>query len=90
MNYFNTNLDVSTCKAFIKSLKAKDYEYCIVALKNNASIVISNCERLTEKLAQESDFTDISIHQNSMNEINESKQYKTTHGNHGLFIDSLS
>ena len=90
MNYFKTNLDVVACKSFIKSLKAHDYEFCIVALKNNASIVISNCERLTEKLAQESDFTDISIHQNSMNEINESKQYKTTHGNHGLFIDSLS
>jgi hypothetical protein len=90
MNYFNTNLDVTNCKSFIKSLKAKDYEYCIVALKNNTSIVISNCEKLTEKLAQESDFTDISIHQNNMSEIHESKQYKTTHGNHGLLIDSLS
>ena len=90
MNYFKTNLDVSACKIFIKSLKAKDYEYCIVALKNNASIVISNCERLTEKLSLESDFIDIGVQQNNMSEIHESKQYKTTHGNHGLLIDSLS
>lgn len=90
MNYFKTNLDVANCKSFIKSLKAHDYEYCIVALKNNASIVISNCTNLTEKLLQEPDFTDIGVQQNNMSEIHESKQYKTTHGNHGLLIDSLS
>jgi rRNA-processing protein FCF1 len=90
MNYFNTNLDVAACKSFIKSLKAKDYEYCIVALKNNVSIIISNCENLTQKLSQESEFTNISVHQNNMSEIHEYKQYKTTHGNHGLLIDSLS
>jgi hypothetical protein len=90
MNYFKTNIDVANCKSFIKSLKAHDYEFCIVALKNNASIVISNCATLTGKLLQEPDFTDIGVEQNNMSEIHESKQYKTTHGNHGLLIDSLS
>lgn len=90
MNYFNTNLDISSCKNIIKSLKAKDYEYCIIALKNNASIVISNCEKLTEKLINETDFSKIGVQQNNMIEIHEHKQYKTTHGNHGLLIDSLS
>ena len=90
MNYFTTNQEASTCKSFIKTLKAKDYEYCIVALKNNASIVISNCERLTEKLSQEVNFTNIGIQQNKLKEIHDSTQYKTTHGNHGLFIDAIS
>ena len=90
MNYFNTNLDVSACKSLIKSLKAHDYEYCIVALNNTAPIVISNCAKLTQKLIQESDFTHMNVQQNNISEIHEYKQYKTTHGNHGLFIDSLS
>jgi ferritin len=90
MNYFKTNLDVSACKIFIKSHRAKDYEYCILSLKKNASIVISNSEKLTEKLKQESDFSDIGFMKNFLSEIHESKQYKTTHGNHGLLIDSLS
>lgn len=75
---------------FIKSHRAKDYEYCIVSLKNNAFFVISNSEKLTEKLKQESDFSDMGFLQNFLSEIHESKQYKTTHGNHGLLIDSLS
>ena len=90
MNYFKTNLDVVACKSIIKSLKAHDYEFCIVALKSNASIVISNCEKLTEKLTQDSGFIRISMLQNFISEIHEYKQYKTTHGNHGLLIDSLS
>jgi hypothetical protein len=90
MNYFNANLDVSACKSLIKSLKAQDYEYCIIALNNKVPIVISNCPKLTEKLIQETDFTQMNFKQNNISEIHEYKQYKTTHGNHGLFIDSLS
>lgn len=90
MNYFKTNLDAASCKSLIKSLKAHDYEFCIVALKNSSSIVISNCEKLTGKLMTQPDFEDIGIQQNSVAEAHGANQYKTTHGNHGLLIDSLS
>jgi len=90
MNYFKTNMDVASCRSLLKSLKAHDYEFCIVALKNNTSIVISNCDKLTGKLLNQPEFENIGVKDKGVTEIHESNQYKTTHGNHGLLIDSLS
>ncbi|MEI8053944.1 MAG: hypothetical protein WCH52_09385 [Bacteroidota bacterium] len=88
MNYFKTEIPAPAVKEFLKTLKAYDYEFCIVALKNNSTLVISNSQNLTDQLLlQKTDFSEITVPKVDIKRIQEEKQYKTTQGNHGLLID---
>ncbi len=88
MNYFKTEIPTTAVKEFLKSLNAYDYEFCIVALKNNSTLVISNSKNLTDQLhLQQTYFSEITVQKVDIKKIQEEKQYKTTQGNHGLLID---
>jgi hypothetical protein len=88
MNYFKTTKPLAEAKSIIKSWKAYDYEYCLLAMKDDSTIVISNSEKLTHQLEVASvDFNEVSIPKKEIETIHQKQMYKATQGNNSLLLE---
>ena len=77
-------------KAYIKSLKAYDYEYCILGMPDKTCIVISNSEKLTAHLIDpSSDFEPVRLAKKDIEKIHVKHMYQSTQGNYGLVLDGV-
>lgn len=89
MKYFKTTLPLAETRSYIKALKAYDYEYCILSMKDNTSVVISNSHQLTGQLSTASaDFEPMKIHTREMEAIRLNQVHQTAVGNFGLVLVS--
>ncbi len=90
MNYFSTAKPVSDTRDHLKSLKAHDYEYCILAMKDNSTIVLSNSESLTHQLQLlTDDFKEIKIPKKEFCSIYNKELYYSSQGNHSLLLEEV-
>ena len=88
MNYFTTKQPVADTKSYIKSLKAYDYEFCILGMNKNSCLVISNSQQLSDQLLQPgSGFQKVTIDKREIAKIHQEKKYQHTLGNYGLVLE---
>jgi hypothetical protein len=88
MNTFTSVRSLAETRLNLKKLKAHDYEYCIVAMNDGSTVVLSNSELLSIRLRSlVDDFSEIKLAKKERAAIFKNQMYKTTMGNHGLLLE---
>ncbi len=90
MNYFKTTTPVGETRAFIKSIKVHEYEYCILSMRDKSVIVISNSASLTSQLhALPAQFAELKMLKREFEKIHQLQLYITSKGNLSLLMDTF-